>query len=218
MLSGLSLIGPVVLIVGPFDDDNFDLAVGLGAIALSLWWWYDLSHWPTGWVYWCEHGILMPHRWRVPRFFRWDDVAHLWPWDSEAIDPVTSVPTYSHGCDVELTGGSRIRFGEGCIGDKVEATLTKMLRQRRLEQLRTEGRAEFGPITIEPTGLRAGSEVIGWDDIAVVDVGSTRLQVLDGDRQVRVSGRTKRIPELAVLLRIVADHGVAVRWEPLDGG
>lgn len=210
MVVGFSLTGLVGVPVGAFGDNTIVLGVGLSVVALCVWWWYDLSRRVIGWCYLCDHGILLARRGPVRgRSFRWEQVEHLWPWDSVALDPLTAVYHHSHGFDVQLAGRTRrIRFGEQ---DKVEATITEVLRQRRLAELRIAGRAEFGPVTVEPTGLRAGSQAADWDDIAVVIIQPNRLQVQDRDGQVLLAPKLNRVPELPVLLSLIAEHGVTCR-------
>ena len=188
-----------------------DLGRGLGLAMLGLAGLFAVPAWMKSHRYLClcTGGLLTTTAGTtVTRLVTWDDVAHIRVWTTR-IYQLGSVDDVQR-CVLELTGGTRLNLARPPyvraeqLAATIEQRVVATLYPRREAELAETGMATFGPITVSADGVHDADRFAGWSTITRIERGRVRLRIWTDARRPVVSRRIRTIPDVAVLIRLVA--------------
>jgi hypothetical protein len=203
-------------LTGLFVGDQVGRVIGAGALVLALiigavtW---NKAHKV---LYLCANGMLTTvRRTVITSWCTWDDVVHVWRWTTRLYSAGGSEYGFYDQvsrCTIEIADGRKLRLHRGPYlrideaAAYVERHVAPRIHSRRTAELAATGTTRFGPIELTTSGLRAGKRFAAWSDITRIEPRRVRLRIWTDTRRPTISRHVRTIPDLAVLMTMVADQ------------
>jgi hypothetical protein len=83
-------------------------------------------------------------------------------------------------------------------------------RRQAIQEEYETGRAQFGPITVTPTGISRQSQEVSWDAVARVLVSNGHVTVSRADSMWSIGVDIRHLPNSDVLFQLMEEHGCRV--------